>query len=215
MSERPLWRMVAGRKAGPYEPAKLRPLVKDGRIGPLDRFSYDGVNWQPANAFPELLRPPPAMTADFVEDVLSPLSEEVGGVGDGDLLGPPSLPGRGQPSGDDTALLKAIYLLIAFGGGTVLLLAIYIVVQSFWGTRSSPKPAPQKPDVVRKAEPRRPAADVRQEVVVDAGDAPPEDGPPRDRDAGSPAEPAAMPADSTLEAEPAASADFETANGEP
>jgi hypothetical protein len=188
MSERPLWRMVAGRKAGPYDPAKLRPLVKDGRVGPLDRFSYDGVNWQPANAFPELLRPPPVVTAAPVEDDFSPFSAKPGAAGDGDLLGPPSLTGRQQPSGDDAALIKAIYLLIAFGGGLALLLLIYIVVQSLRGPSLPPRPAANQPARSRQEQPRRPAVSASREEVVDATETPREDGGEMVGEAGSLAE---------------------------
>lgn len=55
MSERQLYRLVAGKRTGPYAPEKLRPLMADGRISRLDRFSYDGVDWLPANQFPELM----------------------------------------------------------------------------------------------------------------------------------------------------------------
>lgn len=55
MSERQLYRLVAGRQTGPYPPHKLQPLVADGRISRLDRFSYDGVDWLPADHFPELI----------------------------------------------------------------------------------------------------------------------------------------------------------------
>ena len=54
---RPLYRLIAGKQHGPYSAEALRPLVKDGRIGQLDRFSYDGVDWQCAAQFPELVGP--------------------------------------------------------------------------------------------------------------------------------------------------------------
>jgi len=57
MSERQLYRLVAGKQTGPYPPEKLRPLVADGRISRLDRFSYDGVDWLPADQIPELMGP--------------------------------------------------------------------------------------------------------------------------------------------------------------
>jgi len=204
MSERPLWRMVAGRKAGPYDPAKLRPLVKDGRVGPLDRFSYDGVNWQPANAFPELLRPPTVVITDSVEEDFSPLSEEPGVAGGGVLLGPPSLPGRQQPSGDDAALLKAIYSLIAFGGGTLVLLVIYMIVQSFRAPRSVPRPPLPTPAVVRQEKPRGPAVNAQQEVVVDVDEAPRKDDEIQEADTGLPAGSAESAPDSPLKLEPTA-----------
>jgi len=204
MSERPLWRMVAGRKAGPYEPAKLRPLVKDGRIGPLDRFSYDGVNWQPADAFPELLRPPPVVTAAPVEEDFSPLVAEAGAAGDDDLLGPPSLPGRQPPSGDDAALLKAIYSLIAFGGGTLVLLVIYMIVQSFRAPRSVQRPPLPPPAVVRQEKPRGPASNAPREVAVDAEESPHKDGEIQEGDARLPADSAESAPDSTMKLEPTA-----------
>lgn len=55
MTERQLYRLVAGKQTGPYPPEKLRPLVANGRISRLDRFSYDGVDWLPADQFPELM----------------------------------------------------------------------------------------------------------------------------------------------------------------
>ena len=55
MSERELYRLVAGKQTGPYPPEKLRPLVADGRISRLDRFSYDGVDWLTADQIPELM----------------------------------------------------------------------------------------------------------------------------------------------------------------
>ena len=54
---RPLYRLIAGKQHGPYSAESLRPLVKDGRISQLDRFSYDGVDWQCADQFPELVGP--------------------------------------------------------------------------------------------------------------------------------------------------------------
>jgi hypothetical protein len=57
MSERHLYRLVAGKQTGPYPPEKLRPLVADGRISRLDRFSYDGVDWLPFDRIPELIGP--------------------------------------------------------------------------------------------------------------------------------------------------------------
>ena len=58
MTGRALYRLIAGQKLGPYPLEQLRPLVKDGRISRLDRFSYDGVDWQGADRFPELITPP-------------------------------------------------------------------------------------------------------------------------------------------------------------
>jgi hypothetical protein len=55
MTERQLFRLVAGKQTGPYAPEKLRPLIADGRISRLDRFSYDGVDWLPADHFPALM----------------------------------------------------------------------------------------------------------------------------------------------------------------
>lgn len=55
MSEKQIYRLIAGKQTGPYPPGKLRPLVVDGRISRLDRFSYDAVEWLPADCFPELM----------------------------------------------------------------------------------------------------------------------------------------------------------------
>ena len=54
MSSRKIYRKVAGCTAGPYDAADLAPLVADGRISSLDRFSYDGTSWSSLDAFPEL-----------------------------------------------------------------------------------------------------------------------------------------------------------------
>ncbi len=55
MTDRLLYRLIAGNTLGPYSPEKLRPLITDGRISRLDRFSYDGLDWQCADRFPELV----------------------------------------------------------------------------------------------------------------------------------------------------------------
>lgn len=72
-----LYRLVAGRRTGPYEAEELIPLVDDGRISTLDRFSYDGESWQPLASFPELtgrqttsvLGPPPCPAVNHRKDV--------------------------------------------------------------------------------------------------------------------------------------------------
>jgi hypothetical protein len=134
MSETPLWRMVAGQKTGPYPPEKLRPLMKDGRISPLDRFSYDGADWRPATEFPELLRPPappPAVRPPVVDPLAEDLSEDGG-------WSVPEMPRRGSvdadPGLDDLAtkkLLAVIHGLIWVGVGVVVILVILMVVTTF------------------------------------------------------------------------------------
>lgn len=70
-----IYRKVAGRTVGPYDSAELAPLVADGRISSLDRFSYDGTSWDSLDAFPELsgkprvdsappVGPPPLVVGD-------------------------------------------------------------------------------------------------------------------------------------------------------
>jgi hypothetical protein len=199
MSERPLWRLIAGRKAGPYEPAKLRPLVKDGRIGPLDRFSYDGETWRPVTDFPELLRAPaqPAATAASVVLDDDPLADEPGGI---DMLAPignetPMVvvgraAQRDSESAEDAKLLKAIYLLMAFGGGLFVLLIGYIVIASAW--KEDP-PGPGRPQpAAASANPaaKAPAAtEASSEPPVAAADSAPEPEPSvsEDQPAGPPA----------------------------
>jgi hypothetical protein len=80
MSERQLYRLVAGKQTGPYPPDKLRPLVADGRISRLDRFSYDGVDWLSADHFPELIGKPASSTvapAAMPESRLGSVTAEV------------------------------------------------------------------------------------------------------------------------------------------
>jgi hypothetical protein len=200
MNERPLWRLIAGRKVGPYEPIKLRPLVKDGRIGPLDRFSYDGETWRPVTDFPELLRPPapPAAAAASVVLDHDPLADDPEGI---DTLTPTGnrapmvVVGRAtrNDSIDDAKLLKAIYLLIAFGGGMFVLLIAYIVIASALGT-TPPSPSPPQQGAAKSpavtsanaaskeeaaaGSPLEPAVGGAGEPLVPAVISPPESGPP-------------------------------------
>lgn len=132
MSKKTLWRMVAGRTTGPYDPAKLRPLVKDGRIGPLDRFSYDGIDWRPADNFPELLRPPPVVERSLLDDAISqPLAPPRNSAKPSELLEPPALRGQQAEEIDDGTLVKAVYVLIALGGGMFFLLVCLMVFSAF------------------------------------------------------------------------------------
>ena len=175
MAEKPLWRMVAGRKVGPYDPAKLRPLVKDGRIGPLDRFSYDGVEWRPASDFSELLRPPTTNASSGSGSLgtrshhSSPLdsdpldSEEATAEFESpDEFAPspsfvPRLPAQGSSSSEEARLLKAIYLLIAFGAGMFFLLICYIILASLLG---GPKTDPRPPAPTKEQQRDLPAREV-------------------------------------------------------
>ncbi len=121
MSERPLYRLVAGHQTGPYPPAKLRPLVKDGRISSLDRFSYDGDSWAPAQSFPELLREPPAPVvapepcAADPEEFIEPEDDFV-------------LPVEAVEEDESTQrLMKVVYWVIGVGGGLVALLVLLTI----------------------------------------------------------------------------------------
>lgn len=187
MDEKPLWRMVAGRKVGPYDPAKLRPLVKDGRISPLDRFSYDGEAWRPAGEFPELLRSPSAaMTSSLPSPAESnPLDSgllgsdapaanfsSVDGIGPADDVLPQTRSQSGS-SLDEAQLVKAIYMLIAFGGGMFVLLIGYIIIASLVGG-NRPQPA-----VAAPAPANQPVAQAQphpepQAQPVEPGDAVPQ-----------------------------------------
>jgi len=190
MDEKPLWRMVAGRKVGPYDPAKLRPLVKDGRISPLDRFSYDGQDWRPAGEFSELLRAPAAIAPSRFADPLdsNPLDSDLLGseAGSADFAANESsdfsddlVPGP-SPTGasvDEARLLKAIYLLIAFGAGMFVLLIGYIIIASLVGGNrpvppSVPPAATSQPVVMPRPPQPPPSEPVPQPVapaVVDSG----------------------------------------------
>ena len=121
MSERPIWRLVAGQKRGPYAPARLRPLVGDGRIGSLDRFSYDGIAWAPIEEFPELLREPApphdeVYTVDIDED--EPVVAAVP---------------TGVPDRDDThrGLLMALYIVMGIGTFLILVLIALTLITIF------------------------------------------------------------------------------------
>lgn len=152
MSERPLWRLVAGRKAGPYPPEKLRPLMKDGRISSLDRFSYDGSDWRPPAEFPELLRPPtpavvPSAPQRGGDAAVDPL--------EGDAQAGIDWPDRNGGSGgfapaaehvvDDAAtkkLLAMINGLIWVGVGVVVILVTLMVITTVFYKPVTGNPAP-------------------------------------------------------------------------
>lgn len=152
MSERPLWRLVAGRKTGPYPPEKLRPLMKDGRISLLDRFSYDGTDWRPPTEFPELLRPPAAA-------VVPSAPQRGGGAAvdplDGDVQAGIDWPDQGEASGgftlaaddvvDDAAtkkLLAMINGLIWVGVGVVVILVTLMIITTVFYKPATGNPAP-------------------------------------------------------------------------
>ena len=140
MSERPLWRLVAGCKTGPYEPAKLRPLVKDGRISSLDRFSYDGMSWHSADEFSELLKEPVPVAAKPVERHVAPAAPPRA-----DSCIPPIRPVAVEPDVDTAKLLKAIYWLCSICVGAVVLLMLVMFVTALSGVR---KAEPVSPAVV-------------------------------------------------------------------
>jgi hypothetical protein len=138
MSEQPLWRLVAGQKMGPYAPEKLRPLMKDGRISPLDRFSYDGVTWRPPTDFPELLRAPvaplpaPPQAASVRQEQPGADDLDAGGWDEAGVL--PTADGgyiNQEIPLDDAAtkkLLAMIYGLIWVGVGVVVILVTLMIV---------------------------------------------------------------------------------------
>lgn len=152
MSERPLWRLVAGRKTGPYPPEKLRPLMKDGRISSLDRFSYDGTDWRLPAEFPELLRPP--------APVVVPSAPQRGGAAAGNPLDDElqtgiDWPDQGRASGgftpaaedvvDDAAtkkLLAMINGLIWVGVGVVVILVTLMIITTVFYKPVTGNPSP-------------------------------------------------------------------------
>ncbi len=107
---RPLYRLIAGKQHGPYSAETLSPLVKDGRISRLDRFSYDGVDWQCADQFPELVgtdrqpvesvATPSATVATTSNGVALPVSVKTTPSPSGPLSrpGPPRLPSSIGPT---------------------------------------------------------------------------------------------------------------------
>jgi hypothetical protein len=144
MSERQLYRLVAGKQTGPYPPEKLRPLVADGRISRLDRFSYDGVDWLSADQIPELKGRPAAATpaTASVEPPTAPVfpaAMETPGTA------PPPPP---RSSGAVTQSLNPgrrnrLPLFAAIGG----VLATLLVAGAFLGFRGSPLSAGGLADV--------------------------------------------------------------------
>ena len=181
MSENRLWRMVAGKKTGPYEPAKLRPLVKDDRIGPLDRFSYDGATWKPAEQFPELFQAPskpvvailptkkvsPNSPRERVGDVQTdglrlsdpegsePSSDSAGFLGDSQLAGEYFATSGVEDDREAQAFVKLIRLLIFTGVGLVSLLFIMMAWTSlatkYPAAPTSTKTSPPIPQPLVKA----------------------------------------------------------------
>jgi len=132
MSERQLYRLVAGKQTGPYPPEKLRPLVADGRISRLDRFSYDGVDWLSADQIPELMgrtaAASPATAAVVPPAIFSTPVETPGAA-------PPPPP---RSSGDVTQSLNPsrrnrLPMFAAIGG----VLATLLVAGAFLGIRGS------------------------------------------------------------------------------
>lgn len=193
MSERPLWRLVAGQKTGPYAPEKLRPLMKDGRISPLDRFSYDGTDWRPPAEFPELLRPPAPVVMPSAPQARAAV------MGDplaGDVEVGIDWPNQGSSSGgftraaddvvDDAAtkkLLAMIHGLIWVGVGVVVILVTLMIITTVFYKPATENPAPV-------AQPQQPPAAAGTDAADDGAVSEP-DG----------QEPAAEPAN---EAQPAA-----------
>jgi hypothetical protein len=163
MNERPLWRLVAGRKIGPYPPEKLRPLMKDGRISPLDRFSYDGDDWRPPAEFPELLREPaPVGGAGDSAAAGNPLDFE---GAESQLLPEPEpvAPGLARVADeamDDAAtkrLLAMIHGLIWVGVGVVVVLVLLMIVTNYMYSSDGGDSAASQPAAVPAA-PAKPLA---------------------------------------------------------
>ena len=207
MSENRLWRMVAGKKTGPYEPAKLRPLVKDDRIGPLDRFSYDGATWKPAEQFPELFQAPskpvvaivptkkvsPNSPRERVGDVQTdglrlsdpegsePSSDSDGFLGDSQLAGEYFATSGVEDDREAQAFVKLIRLLIFTGVGLVSLLFIMMAWTSLAtkgpAASTSTKTSPPIPQPLVKAP-------VDPFVSPAAAEKPAVDKPPADKVAG-------------------------------
>jgi hypothetical protein len=134
MSERQLYRLVAGKQTGPYPPEKLRPLVADGRISRLDRFSYDGVDWLPADQIPELMgRTAAASTATAA--VVPPTAPMFTTPAETPVATPPPPP---RSSGAVTQSLNPgrrnrLPMFAAIGG----VLATLLVAGAFLGLRGS------------------------------------------------------------------------------
>lgn len=159
MSERPIWRLVAGQKRGPYAPDKLRPLVKDGRISPLDRFSYDGTSWGQATDFPELLREPASA-------IVTPpsVTDETFGVNlDGDaMLDDFVEPAPVDQDEDEETrrLMKVVYWVIGVGGGLIAILVLLTVFSSVRGGGKPSRPAAPPAAAKRDARPTGERADA-------------------------------------------------------
>jgi hypothetical protein len=175
MSEQPLWRLVAGQKMGPYAPEKLRPLMKDGRISPLDRFSYDGVTWRPPTEFPELLRAPvaaPAAVPIAAPVAVDPLNADGGDSHawheNGFLPTPTSGFTSTEPALDDAAtkkLLAMIHGLIWVGVGVVVILVTLMIVTTVF---YKPAVSPTQPPASEASQPGKP---VESPVAAPAAEA--------------------------------------------
>jgi hypothetical protein len=189
MNEKPLWRLVAGRKIGPYPPEKLRPLMKDGRISPLDRFSYDGTDWRAPTEFPELLREPSP-----VRTTAAPTGNPLDGDDAVSLelpavepqAAPRSLVAPADQAMDDQAtkqLLTIIHRLIWVGAGVVVVLVVMMIVTTLlysFGSGDSaaaPQPAavpaaPAKPPATREVKEDRAPDEPPSKAEPPSGEVP-------------------------------------------
>lgn len=134
MSERQLYRLVAGKQTGPYPPEKLRPLVADGRISRFDRFSYDSVDWLPADQIPELMGPTPAAAVTLPVAQVPPPNQGPDGNSTGIALG------TNKVSFRQTLPLSGTPKRIAIGVAGVAVLAA-IVSAAMWSCYLLEQPA--------------------------------------------------------------------------
>ena len=134
MSERQLYRLVAGKQTGPYPPEKLRPLVADGRISRLDRFSYDGVDWLPADQIPELMGRTAAALPGTAA-VVPPTAPLFPALAETPVAAPPPPPrSSGAVAQSPTpGRRKSLPMFAAIGG----VLATLLVAGAFLGFRGS------------------------------------------------------------------------------
>ena len=169
---RPLYRLIAGKQHGPYSAETLRPLVKDGRISRLDRFSYDGVDWQCADQFPELVGPdrqpvesvatPSATVATTSNGVALPAIPDALFCDDGFSFAtlPPSDPGGQRSSSQDFKKILNRWMI----GAGILALAVVTFVLLMPQIKYKPR-KPPRAAAEQEAEPKSVTNTIGLELI--------------------------------------------------
>lgn len=158
MGERPLFWLVAGSRSGPYAAEQLRMLVADGRINHLDRFSYDGRTWLPADRFPELRT---KSTAGTAAPAATPVVQPAARISPPPLvpLVPPPLPaeGAGSTATHRYPLAAAVAASLAIVSLAVIAWMVVGVISSLPGDRTVAHLPNTPPDPVSPPPPEPPS----------------------------------------------------------